>query len=125
MQKLALPHLSASEVCRPTTLELNTAQIVATDCSGQDVAAEDRGSRQSWYRRAGEPGETEAEILLTAAHRHRQDELTEAQHKIAPRERRAAIEQLDDVVAKKPASADASQYVTNPRSTIQAQPDRR
>jgi hypothetical protein len=39
---------------------------------------------ESWYRRARGLGETEAEILLTPAHRHRQNELTTAQHKIAP-----------------------------------------
>jgi hypothetical protein len=78
---------------------------------------------ESWYRRARELGETEAEILLTAAHRHRQDELTAAQHKIAPRERRVAIEEFDDVMAKKAASAGASEYAPNPRSTTQAQPE--
>jgi hypothetical protein len=47
----------------------------------------DPAMAESWYRRARELGETEAEILLTAAHRHHQHEVTAAQHKILPGER--------------------------------------
>jgi TPR repeat protein len=43
---------------------------------------------ESWYIRARKLGETEAEILLTAAHRDHQVEVTAAQRKIAPIERR-------------------------------------
>jgi len=48
----------------------------------------DSAMAESWYRRARELGETEAEILLTAAYRHDQDEATAAQHNIVPGERR-------------------------------------
>jgi hypothetical protein len=48
------------------------------------VRSSDPTMAESWYRRARGLGETEAEVLLTPAHRHRQNELTTAQHKISP-----------------------------------------
>jgi hypothetical protein len=41
----------------------------------------DAAVAESWYRRARELGETEAELLLTTAHRHHQDGLTAAQRR--------------------------------------------